>query len=304
MILIYENIGVSIQCINELIQQYKIDLEVVQKNDAYDKEKVKVIVTVNHKMDMDVLSSYPNLEMIAVSFTGYDSVCEGYCKKNGIAVYNAAGYSTDSVAELAVSLAKAVLRKIPELSNKMNDGKWQPVVGRELAGKTVGIIGVGAIGLRTAEIFKAYKCNIIAYSNTKPHDFLSLGKYVAWDELFSTSDIVTLHWPLNDETKGKVASREFQLMKETSIIINTARGPIICRDSLVEALKTNMIYGAGLDVYSSEPPNDSELEKLSNAVLTPHIAFRTEEALQRKADITIKNIRNYLTEQSNINRVI
>lgn len=304
MILIYENIGVSRQYVNKLVQQYQIDLAVVCKDDEYDNSSVKVLVVVNSKMEADVLSRYPNLKMIAVSFTGYDNVCQDYCKKNNIAVYNAAGYSTNPVAELAIFLAKAVLRNIPALSSKMKDGKWEPVVGRELAGKTVGIIGTGTIGMRTAEIFKAYKCNVIGYSKSESQKFLALGKYVTWEELFSTSDIITLHLPLNENTQAKIAKQEFQLMKTTSIIINTARGPIICRDSLVEALKQNRIYGAGLDVYSCEPPNDSELEKLPNAVLTPHIAFRTEEALARKADITIANICNYLTKQSETNRVI
>ncbi|WP_372367322.1 2-hydroxyacid dehydrogenase [Candidatus Uabimicrobium sp. HlEnr_7] len=304
-ILFYQNIGIDEVLILGLLKEYNVQYEPVFAEDenTFNKEDVEIIVVVNKKMSADTLQTFPNLKMISVSFTGFDSVDRDYCTQNNIAVYNAAGYSTDPVAELTIALAQAVLRQIPQSHGQMKLGDWQPYVGQELANKTIGIIGTGAIGMRVAELAKVYKCKVLGYSRSEKPDFQKFGNYVTWKEIFTLSDIISVHLPLNEKTKNSITKDEFTAMKNSSIIINTARGPVICRDSLIDALKNKTIYGAALDVYVSEPPRDEELQNLENVVLMPHIGFRTKEALLRKANITIANIDDFLTKREEENRV-
>lgn len=281
---------------NEFVSAAK-EHEITWLNEECDKSLVEVIITVKTKLGKDIIEQYPNLKIIAVAFTGYDSVDLDYCRENNIAVCNVPAYSTNSVAELTIALAISLLREIPKGNKIIREGQWNlGKAGNELYGKTVGICGTGTIGIRVAEIFKVLGCNIIGWSRTQRKEFIDLGgKYVdSLNELCESSDILSIHVPVNSETKGLIGEEQLNKMKDTSYLINTARGPIIDEKALIKVLQNRSIAGAGLDVFEIEPiSNENPLLKLDNVILTPHIAFKTEEALIRRAEVTIKNINDF-----------
>jgi D-3-phosphoglycerate dehydrogenase len=208
------------------------------------------------------------------------------------------------VAELTLALAICLLREVPGCNERLHAGTWK--VGRwgtELAGKTVGILGTGAIGLRAAEIFKACKCKLVGWSRTEREAFTQLGgTYRPLDKVLAEADIVSVHVPLTPETKGLIGQHELDLMKPGACLINTARGRIVEKAALVHALQEKRIRAA-LDVFDEEPlPSDHPLTTVPEALLTPHIAFKTEEALHRRAQVTVGNIACFL-EGSDVNRI-
>src|SRR5690625_3023510 len=231
--------------------------------------------------------------MIAVAFTGYDSVDLEYCKTHNIAVYNVPAYATSSVTELVIGLVISLLREIPKSNEIIRSGKWKLKPGLELSGKTVGILGTGTIGINTAKIFKALGCSLIGWSRTEQEEFKDLGgEYISDKQaFFGEADIVSIHLPYNEATENIVGAAELKAMKKTGFLINTARGPIVDEPALIEALQNKEIAGAGLDVFVQEPIDpDNELLNLKNVVLTPHVAYKTEEALKRRAATTVDNI--------------
>lgn len=258
-------------------------------------ERVKdadVVVLANQTFPAEVVEKCEKLKMISVAFTGVDHVAVDECKKRGICVCNAAGYSTNAVSELVFGLIISLYRKINEGKENMTSGvKMAP--GIELSGKKFGIIGTGAIGLKTAEIAKAFGCEVYAYSRTEKH--IDGIKYITLCDLMRTCDIISVHVPLNDSTKDLVSSMLIDEMKSDAILINTARGPIIDNAALAKALKDGKIAGAGIDVFDTEPPLalDYPLLDAPNTVLMPHIGFSTKEALYKRAVITINNITSW-----------
>ena len=258
-------------------------------------ERVKdadVVVLANQPFPAEVVEKCEKLKMISVAFTGVDHVAVDECKKRGICVCNAAGYSTNAVSELVFGLIISLYRKINEGKENMTSGvKMAP--GIELSGKKFGIIGTGAIGLKTAEIAKAFGCEVYAYSRTEKH--IDGVKHITLCDLMRTCDIISVHVPLNDSTKDLVSSMLIDEMKSDAILINTARGPIIDNTALAKALKDGKIAGAGIDVFDTEPPlaPDYPLLDAPNTVLMPHIGFSTKEALYKRAVITINNITSW-----------
>ena len=258
-------------------------------------ERVKdadVVVLANQPFPAEVVEKCEKLKMISVAFTGVDHVAVDECKKRGICVCNAAGYSTNAVSELVFGLIISLYRKINEGKENMTSGvKMAP--GIELSSKKFGIIGTGAIGLKTAEIAKAFGCEVYAYSRTEKH--IDGVKHITLCDLMRTCDIISVHVPLNDSTKDLVSSMLIDEMKSDAILINTARGPIIDNAALAKALKDGKIAGAGIDVFDTEPPlaPDYPLLDAPNTVLMPHIGFSTKEALYKRAVITINNITSW-----------
>lgn len=261
-------------------------------------EGADVLIVANMPLNAKAIASNPNIKMISVAFTGVDHIDMETCRKNNIMVCNAAGYSTYSVAELTFGLILSVLRNIVPLNEATREGKNKDGFSQnELYGKTLGIIGTGSIGTRVAEIAKAFGCNILAYSRSEKKSLIDSGiKYVSLETLLSDSDIVSIHVPLNEETKGLIGRDEISIMKPSSILVNTARGPIVDEEVLAEALENDIIAGAGIDVFTVEPPlpQNHTLLGCSKAIVTPHIAFATEEAITRRAHITFENITKYL----------
>lgn len=292
-ILVLEDLSIPKEQLNTIVAENDLHYELVWSADQVERaEAVEGIITVKTKVDAAVLEKYPNVTFVAVAFTGYDCVDLDACTQAGIDVLNVPSYSTNSVSELVIGQAIALLRNIPSADTAIRTGVWDVSPGQELAGKTVGILGTGAIGMQTALLFKAFGCQVVGWSRTHKEDFSSIGTYIAdQSDFYAASDIVCVHLPLNEHTAGLVGEKAFKAMKNTAYIINTARGPVIDEAALVSALKNNEIAGAAIDVFAQEPvAADNELLKLPNCVLTPHIAYKTEEALVRRASITIENI--------------
>ena len=295
-ILLIEELGTPKAQFEKNVKQSKLNYEIIWEESAATKERVEVLVMVKRKLDKDYLQQFPNLKMIAVAFTGYDAVDIDYCHQQGIAIYNVPSYSTNSVVELAIGLTIAVLRDIGIGNTLIRNQGWALKPGIELHGKTVGILGTGEIGIATAKVFKALGCKLIGWSRSENEAFKALGgEYISDKQaLFAAADIVSVHLPLNKHTEGIVGKEELTAMKQTAILINTARGPIVNESDLINALEQKDIAGAGIDVYAQEPINpDNKLLQFNNVVLTPHVAFKTEEALIRRMEITVKNITDF-----------
>jgi len=254
----------------------------------------QVVILSNIPFTGEIINACPELKMISVAFTGVDHIDMQACRQRGIVVCNAAGYSTHSVAELTFGLILSVMRKVIECNAATRAGGTKNgLIGNEIFGKTLGIVGTGAIGLRVAEIGKAFGLKILAYSRSQKESAINMGiSYVDLDTLLSESDIVTLHVPLTAETKGMINEERIAKMKPGSILINTARGPIVDSVALARALCERRIAGAGVDVFEMEPPlpKDHVLFSAPNVVMTPHVAFATREAFERRAKIVFDNI--------------
>jgi D-3-phosphoglycerate dehydrogenase len=251
-----------------------------------------VVILTNIALNAEVINACPNLKMISVAFTGVDHIDMDACRKKGIVVSNAAGYSTHSVAELTIGLMLSALRNMMKNETKTRGQRGRDgYTGTLLRNKTVGIVGAGAIGQEVGRICNiAFKCNVLYYNRSKkPTDS---GTLVPLNELLKQSDIVTLHLPLNSESKGLIGEEQLALMKPTSVLINTARGPVVNTQALVQALKKDTIAHAAIDMYEQEPPlpENHPLLTAPNTTLMPHIAYATHEAFVLRAQIVFENI--------------
>ena len=254
-----------------------------------------VVVLSNFPYPKEVMEQCNHLKMVCVAFTGVDHVDVAYCKERGIMVCNCAGYSTVAVADLVFGFAIDLMRNILPCNEVIRArGTKDGLVGCELAGKKFGVIGTGAIGMRTAKIADAFGCEVYGYSRTvKDVDYIT---YVDLKELLSICDIVSVHVPLNEETKGMIGAKEFSHMKKGSIFINTSRGPVIDSQALADALYAGKIAGAGIDVFEMEPPvpGNHPLLQAPNVIATPHVAFATKEAFEKRSVIVFDNIKKWM----------
>lgn len=254
-----------------------------------------IIAVSNLPMNADVINGCKNLKMLSVAFTGVDHIAMDACKANGVLVSNCAGYSTAAVADLVFGMIIALYRNmIPCNDVVRKEGTKDGLVGFELEGKKFGVIGTGAIGLRTAAIANAFGCQVLAYSRTKK-DIPGI-TYVDMDTLLSSCDIVSLHTPLNSDTRGLIGKEELAKMKPSAILINTSRGPVVDSAALADALNNGRLAGAGIDVFETEPPiaKDHPLLTAKNVIATPHVAFATKEALEKCAVIVFDNVDKWL----------
>ena len=254
-----------------------------------------IIAVSNLPMNADVINGCKNLKMLSVAFTGVDHIAMDACKANGVLVSNCAGYSTAAVADLVFGMIIALYRNmIPCNDVVRKEGTKDGLVGFELGGKKFGVIGTGAIGLRTAAIANAFGCQVLAYSRTKK-DIPGI-TYVDMDTLLSSCDIVSLHTPLNSDTRGLIGKEELAKMKPSAILINTSRGPVVDSAALADALNNGRLAGAGIDVFETEPPiaKDHPLLTAKNVIATPHVAFATKEALEKRAVIVFDNVDKWL----------
>jgi D-3-phosphoglycerate dehydrogenase len=254
-------------------------------------EDAEILIVSNLPLSKNVLEACKKLKMISVAFTGVDHLPMDYCNEKGILVSNSAGYSNESVAELTFGMIFGLYRELVRMDTITRAGlDRKGKLGIELNGKTLGVIGTGAIGQRVMEIANVFNCKVIAYSRTpKQMDGV---EFVSKEDLLKKVDIVSLHLPLTEETKNFIGSEEIALMKESAILINTARGPVVNTEALVEALNNKSIAGAAVDVYEKEPPLDTKhpLLDLPKTLLLPHIAYATHEAIDKRTDIVFENI--------------
>ena len=266
------------------------------------KERIKeadiVIVGWSHLTE-GIIKSAEKLKMVSIWATTCHYVDLEAAKKRGIAVTHVPGYATEAVAEHAFAMLLAAARKLLQADRHVRRGEfdWRPFRGRELAGKTLGMIGTGAIGCRVAEIGKAFKMKLLAfdkYPNFERAEEIGM-EYVGLQTLLKESDIITLHVPLTQETEGLIGKKEIEVIKSGCILINTSQGKIIDEKALINALKSRKLSCAGLDVFEEEPPQkDNLLFKLDNTVLSPHIGFHTVEAAKKCTDICIENVMRFL----------
>lgn len=256
-----------------------------------------VMILANMPMPKEVINACENLKYIDIAFTGVDHVAMDAVRAKGITASNASGYSNESVAELGIGLAINLLRNIPQVEARCRAlGTKAGLVGNELMGKTVGIIGLGKIGTRSAELFHAFGCNILAHSRSIHKDAPFYVEQTDLDSLLSRSDLVVLHCPLNDSTRGLINAEALKKMKPSAYLINLARGPVVVSKDFADALNNGVIAGAAADVFDKEPPLNADEPLLSakNTILTPHIAFASQESMSIRAEIVFDNLRHFL----------
>lgn len=245
-----------------------------------------ILALTNRAVSARVIESLPHLKMIAVAFAGIDHVDQEAARKRNILIKNDAGYANTSVAELVFGLMISLTRDIPGNNQAIRCGGTTKT-GGELRGKTIGIIGHGAIGREVERLAVAFGMNPIIFDRNRQ---------TTLETVFSQSDFVTLHVPLLPETRGMVTMDLLRLMKPTSYLINCARGPIVNAEALKTALEENVLAGAALDVFETEPPlpADCALLQSTKVIATPHIGFNTREALQAKGRMTLEHIVDFL----------
>lgn len=303
-IAIIEPLGIDEKAVEKLKQDFLPEnIELVYYNSAPqdDEEKIKrsedadIVMLANMPLRKNVLEKCSKLKMISVAFTGVDHIDMDYCKANDIMVCNCSGYANEAVCELVFGMVVDLYRNIFAADEAVRTGKTKVGLSQfELCGKKFGIIGAGAIGLKVANVAKAFGCDVYVYSRT-PKDIDGI-KFVSLDDLLSNCDVVSVHVPLTKQTKDLINAENITKMKSTSLLINTARGPVVNAKALADALKNNIIAGAGVDVFDNEPPiaMDNPLLNVPNVVLTPHIGFATKEAMEKRAVIAFTNINKYL----------
>ncbi|MBI3278773.1 MAG: glycerate dehydrogenase [Acidobacteria bacterium] len=241
-----------------------------------------------------VFTSCPRLKLLSIWGTGTDNVDLGAAAAHGITVTNTPAVSAASIAEHALALMLAAARGIAQLDRQTRQGEWKRGQGVELSGKTLGIVGLGAVGRRFARIGEGIGMRVIAWTF---HPDPALGiELVPLEQLLQVSDVISLHPRLSERTRAMIGRRELEQMKPTAILVNTARGPIVDEEALVEALARRRIAAAGLDVFETEPlPAGHPLTRLDNVVLTPHCAGITPEALEAGLELCIANVWNFLS---------
>ena len=262
------------------------------------------MIIANMPMPSEVIAAADSLKFIDVAFTGVDHVGLDARREKKIAVSNASGYSNEAVSELVLGMVLSIARNMRAVEDRCRAGGTKDgLVGWEIKGKTVGIVGPGNIGKRTAEIFNAFGAKILANSRTVHAGAPEYVEQTSLDDLLSRSDIVVLHCPANESTKGLINKDKLALMKSSAILINAARGPVVVTRDLADALNNGAIAAAGIDVFDKEPPlSDTEpLLRCKNCLVTPHVAFATKESMSLRAEIVFDNLAAWLSgKQKNI----
>lgn len=302
-----EPIGVSKEVLDELAEGLKerghefvsYDTKTTEPRELKERSAgSEVVMIANNPYPAEVVAASADLKMLSVAFTGIDHIGVEECRKRGILICNAAGYSNQTVAELAVGMAIDALRNVVKADKTVRSGGTSAGIGgREICGRTVGIIGLGRIGFMTAKLFLAFGAKVIAYNHSESKEAKALGiEYKSLEEVLAESDIISLHLPLNPSTRGFLSAERIALMKEDAVFINCARGPIVDNAALAEALNNDRLGFACIDVYDMEPPipEDYPLLHAKNTLLTPHQAFISEESMKRRAKIVFDNVYAYL----------
>ncbi len=251
------------------------------------------MILANMPMPASIISRCEKLKFIDVAFTGVDHVDLDAAREKGIAVSNASGYSNEAVAELVIGTVLSLARNLRQVEDRCRAGKDKTgLVGWEIRGKTVGIIGLGKIGSRTAELFHAFGAKILAQSRTVHAGVPDYIEQVSQEQLLKRSDIVVLHCPLNDSTRGMINADKLAMMKPTAMLVNVARGPVVAAQDLADALNHGVIAAAAVDVFDQEPPLEETepLLRCKNCLVTPHVAFASQQSMSLRAQIVFDNL--------------
>lgn len=310
-IVVLEPLGVNEELVVSKLSDLSNEYEIVYyDNRNEDKDELikrakdaHIIVVSNIEIDAKVMKQCANLEMICVAFTGVDLIDLDYAKEHDIIVSNASGYATSGVVELVFGLIIGLYRHINTGDEYVRNSKTHhSLLGLEIENKKFGIVGMGAIGKGVARVANAFNSDVYVYNRSEVEaDNVT---QVNLEELFRTCDIISIHLPLNKETRNIINKDLIDLMKPNAILVNTARGPIVDNDYLAEALIEGKIAGAAIDVFDSEPPiaSDYKLLRAPNTLLTPHVAYYTKEAMEKRFEIVVKNIEAFIADKP-INRV-
>ena len=264
-------------------------------------QEADILVITNRPLPGELVRACQRLRFIAVAFSGVDHVDLEACRAAGIQVANASGYATAAVAELTLAMMVDRLRQVSEMEAALRAGGTRAgFAGRELGECTVGLIGLGQIGRRVATLLRAYGATTIGYLRRSAQaDDPVCDRWLPLDALLAESDIVSLHCPLTPETRGLIDAEAIARMRRGAILVNTARGPVIDDTAVVAALETGQLGGLATDVFDREPPLDPghPLLQAPHVLATPHIAYASEEAMQRRAARTFANISAWLSGQ-------
>jgi len=284
------------------------DSDTMENSREYIKD-ADIVVFNKSKMNKDMLENAKNVKFLAITATGFDNIDLDYCKSRGIGAANVKAYSTPAVVQHTFALALYVLEKISYYDDYVKSGKYSSQSGfcnfdalyNELDGKTWGIIGMGNIGKGVAKVVEAFGCKVIFYSASGKSTCTEY-EQVTFDELLERSDILSLHCPLSEKTKGIMNMDAFKKMKKSAVLINVARGPVVVDEDLADALDNGLIAGAGLDVLSKEPmEKDNPLGRIKDStklIITPHMAWASVESRQRCFDEVYKNIEAFINNES------
>ncbi len=262
----------------------------------------EVLILNKVKLTKENLPYAKKLKLICITATGFDNVDLDYCKEHGIAVCNVAGYSTDSVVQLTVAMAFSLATNLPAFDRYVKSGaytrsgifnKITPVF-REISGLTWGVVGLGSIGGKVAKIAKTMGCRVLAHKRTPVEEF----PCVDMETLCRESDIITVHTPLNDQTRHLISRERLSQMKKNAILINVARGAVFDEEAVTKAIEKGELGGLGVDVYSTEPmQKDSPYQRIldrENVIFTPHMAWGAWDARQRCIDEVVLNIQSFV----------
>lgn len=263
----------------------------------------EIVVANKSRVSRRVIDACPNIRFITVQATGYDPIDYVYAREKGIPVSNVPSYGTASVAQYAISLLLEICGHVGHHSYAVHEGRWRtsgdwcfwdyPLI--ELAGKTMGIIGFGRIGQAVGSIARALGMDVIAYNRSRSESGARIADYVELDELLARSDVISLHCPLFESTRGIINRDSIAKMKDGVILLNNSRGPLVVEQDLADALNSGKVYAAGIDVVSEEPISDNNpLLTAKNCIITPHISWAPKESRARIMACTAENIRAFL----------
>lgn len=257
-----------------------------------------VIVGVD-PLDADVLSAASRLKVISKYGVGTDNIDQAFAASKGIRVAVAAGANTDAVADYTLALMLAVARRVVPIDQGCRRLDWQKQTAVDVWGKTVGLIGLGAIGKGVARRAKGFNMNVLAYDLYPDPEYAARNgvEYVSLDRLLRESDFISLHLPLTEQTHHIIGRAEFEKMKPTAVLVNTARGGLIDERALLRVLRENRIWGAGIDVFSQEPPEEKELLQLCNIVIGSHTAASTFQAIENMGVMAAENVLKHMPER-------
>lgn len=268
-------------------------------------EDAEIVITNKAIIDKEVMDQCKNIKYIGVTATGYDVVDIQYAREKNIVVTNVPAYSSQSVAQMTMALILELTNKVGLYNKSVHDGEWcntkdfcyfkSPIIG--LAGKTIGLIGYGGIGVATAKIAQAFGMKVLVHKRNVDRkletDNLKFAKNL--DELLENSDIISLHCPATSETTGIINKENLEKMKNTAFLINTSRGKLVVEEDLKEALNNDIIAGAALDVVTVEPmKKDNPLLEAKNCIITPHIAWGSEDSKLTLVNIVVDNVKSFI----------
>ncbi len=270
-----------------------------------------LISLLTDSIDAEVIDAGKNLKVIGNYAVGYNNIDVDYARKKGIVVVNTPGVLTDATADLTMALILAASRRVLEGDRFVREGKfrgWEPMLllGLELNGAVLGIIGAGRIGQAVARRARAFGMKILYYSRTRKLEFESEinAEFADLDTLLGRSDIISVHVPLTAETRHLLGRREFEIVKPGAIIVNTSRGEVIDESALIDALKSGRVSAAALDVFYNEPYVNPELLSMRNVVLTPHIGSATRKTRVNMARMVCSDVLRVLRGEEPLNRVV